>query len=239
MTESFKTFENHFQFRQKHAGWFDASPLQLERFKLLVQRGFTYLLKERDENGAVVCVANTETFDLDKYGTTDAMNCLYLTLTSSLEREENQILGYVYVINYSNTASKYFTNFSISELMDWVKSVNSMPGRYRKIIVIGLPSIANALLNAAKLAMNEKQRGRLLILNHVNELCQFIDAKILPARLGGKQSESDITEHFINAFEQHVDKLRESNKFEIDSVQVMKANEIFASVGSFRKLEID
>lgn len=238
MDAAVKTFEGHFILRKRHPEWFDVSMPSMDLLKTLISSGFFYLLKNRDASGRRVLMVNADKFDVDKYNSNEAFVGSYISVLAALESEETQVIGFVHVINYTNTTMSYFSKFPVGDVVDWVKSMEALPGRYKKFIVIGLPSFAVTLLNMVKLAMNEKQRDRLILLNSEDELCNHFDRAILPERFGGSESEAEIIKSFIQLLEDNKGNLEASNDFEIDEIRA-NLNSTKEVVGSFRKLEID
>ncbi|XP_070497987.1 clavesin-2-like [Chironomus tepperi] len=234
-----KTFENNFLLRKKHPKWFDDNPTAIERYKSLTRAGVIYLLKDRNSMGEAVFCVNSSKFDIEKFNADDSFHATYMTIFVALEDEISQTIGLTYILNYSNTPMSFFSLHPVADVIDWVKSTSALPARFKKFIIIGLPPFTNALLNLVKMAMTEKQRDRLLILDTCDELCQHIDPSILPEVLGGTQSEEKIIDHFIKAIDDNLDKLKSANNFEIDEIKAAIQDEVKDTVGSFRKLDID
>lgn len=234
-----KSFENHFLLRKKHPQWFDMEPSSVEIMKSLIRCGYVYILKDRDSLGEAVFCINAAKFDTEKFNSDISFHSTYMTASVAIEDEVTQIIGLTYILNYSNTTMSLFSLYPVADIVDWVKSTGALPGRFKKFIIIGLPAFTNTLLNLVKMTMTEKQRDRLLILDTYDELCQHIDPSILPETLGGTQSEAQIIDHFIERFDDNLDKLRASNDFEIDDAKVALKSDVNETVGSFRKLDID
>jgi hypothetical protein len=234
-----KSFENHFLLRKKHPEWFDVNPSSIEVLKSLVRCGYIYLLKDRDSLGQAVFLLNGAKFDTAKYNGDISFHVTYSTPLVGIEDEVTQLTGFTYILNYTNATMSLFSLYSIPDIIDWIKSAGSMPGRFKKFIIIGLPPFTNALFNVVKMAMSEKQRDRLFILNNYDELCQHVDPSILPDTVGGKQSEEKIIESFIQAIDDNIEKLKSSNDFKIDETKAVLQNDVDVTVGSFRKLDID
>ncbi|CAG9807647.1 unnamed protein product [Chironomus riparius] len=231
-----KTFENHFHLRKKHPKWFDADPPAMEVLKSLIRCGCVYVLKDKDIVGQTIFCINAAKLDTTKFNSDVCFHSCFMTSSVAIEDEVTQIIGLTYILNYTNISMSFCSLFSVSDIIDWVKSTGSLPQRFKKFIIIGLPAFANALLNVTKMAMTEKQRNRLLILDSCDELCKHVDPSILPDILGGTQSEEKIIEHFIKTVDDNLDKLKSSNNFEF---KASLQNNVEETVGSFRKLDID
>ncbi|KAG5669817.1 hypothetical protein PVAND_000110 [Polypedilum vanderplanki] len=241
ISDAFNTFEKHFLLREKRPEWFDASPRKIERIKDLARVGFHYVLSDLERNGEATYVVNTERFNLEKYGPDDAFGSAYLTAGIGFESEITQHLGVFYVLDYSATDKNYFAMGTPKVLYDWATSLDAMPGKYKKIFVIGLSPIYYTILNIVKMALTDKMRNRLYFLKDPKDLSKHISPMILPKKFGGIKTESEMIENYLQRVDKFADKLRESNDYEIDVIGLtdFKQKKINNSFSSFRKLEVD
>lgn len=146
MDEAFKVFENHFLFRHSHPTWFAMTEKDAQRLKTFVKTGIGYVLTKRDvTTGSYIAVFNGEHFDLERFSHQDLFHSLFASLVNNLELEDNQILGYSCILNLSNTPAKFFTSLPVVDLIDSMKILEKCPGRYKKLVVYGLPSFAVAV----------------------------------------------------------------------------------------------
>ena len=202
-----KSIEKNFILRSQRPEWFEITPSSTEEMKAIIRSKYCYYLKELDSCGRKVLMMNAANMDVEKFSSNNIFNCAFIATASSLEYDVTQIIGFNLVLNYKNAPMVYFSKFTIAEIADWVKSLEALPGRYKKFFVIGLPSFGNAFLNVAKLTMSEKQRDRIVLLNDEKEVAEHINPSILPERFGGTQSEDDIAENCIKVLEENLDKL--------------------------------
>lgn len=146
MDDVFKVYENHFLFRHENPDWFNMGDVEFDRIQVFMNTAVGYILTKRDkETGSYVAVFNSENFNLDKYTHKDLFHSVFTSLVCNLENEDNQILGYSCLLNFSNTPAKFFTSVPIGELCEALKILERCPGRYKKIVVYGLPSVAVAI----------------------------------------------------------------------------------------------
>lgn len=239
MDDVFKVYENHHLFRGCRPEWFDCTPEKYAIFKELAKTGVAYFLPKRAVDGSIVYVVNLERFDIEKYKSESAFNFLYNTTLAYMEDENNQILGWTFVLNYYNCPLKTLTSFSIRDCAEFAASANKCAGRYKRYYLVGLPSAAHTLLAAAKKVMTEKQRDRLVMIKDHEELSQHIDKSILTTHLGGSEDENEVIEIFMKTVDERIEKVRETYKVEIDMKKAAACRDIEASIGSFRTLEID
>lgn len=145
MDETFKVFENHFIFRHDHPQWFSMDKSDEERIRDFIDAGIGYTLLKRDTTGSYVAVFNSDCFDLEKYSHKDLFHSVFISLVTNLEHDVNQLLGYSCILNFSNTPVKFFTTVPLIDLCNGVKILEKCPGRYKKLVVYGLPSVAVTL----------------------------------------------------------------------------------------------
>jgi hypothetical protein len=145
MDETFKVFENYFIFRHEHPKWFSMNQDDEDRINEIIETSIGYTLLKRDSSGSYVAVFNSDCFDLEKYSHKDLFHAVFTSLVTNMEHEENQILGYSCILNFSNTPAKFFTTAPLVDLCNGVKILEKCPGRYKKLVVYGLPSIAVTL----------------------------------------------------------------------------------------------
>lgn len=239
MDDVFKVFENHHLFRTAHADWFDTSNEALDKIRELAKTKVAYILRKRAADGSLVYIVNLERFDVDIYQTKDAFNYMFSTLAAYMENEDNQVLGCTFILNYINCPLKVVTSFSLRDSVALADSANKCAGRFKKYILVGLPPAANAIFNAAKKVMTEKQRNRFFLLKDYDELAEHIDKSALTDHLGGTEPESEVIEDFMKVVEANYAKIQEGNKFVLDMEKAAACRDLDESIGSFRTLEID
>ncbi|XP_070506408.1 alpha-tocopherol transfer protein-like [Chironomus tepperi] len=239
MDDVFKVFENNLLFRTSKPEWFETTDQFLETFRELAKAGAGYMLRKRAADGSSVFVINLERLDVDKYKTKDAFAFVFNSLHAYMENEQNQILGCTFILNYVKCPLKVIGSFSIRDTVGFTESASKSAGRFKKYIIVGLPATANALLNAGKKVMTEKQRSRLFLCNDLEELSEHVDKSVLTEYLGGAEPEAEVIDNFVKVVEANFDKVKEINKFEVDMEKAAACRNLDESIGSFRTLEID
>ncbi|KAG5683320.1 hypothetical protein PVAND_012606 [Polypedilum vanderplanki] len=240
MDDVFKIFEAHHLFRAHRPEWFETtSPQRIETIRTIAKTGASYMLRKRADDGSLIFVVNFERFTPDKFSVVDGFNFVYNTVAAYMADEDNQLLGCTFIMNYYNCPLKNLMSFSVRDSAEFAASANKCAGRYKKYILVGLPAAANAMLNAAKTVMTEKQRNRLLLIKDHEELAQHIDKSCLTEILGGTENESEVIEEFLKIVEDKYDKITETNDIEVDMKKAAACRDLEESIGSFRTLEID
>lgn len=241
MDQSFQVLENHLIFRRTHAEWFDLSDRKIRRMKELFSSGYYYPLMERDAEGRRIMVVNHSRFDTEKFTSEDAFHLYFSVMLLMLHEEETQISGAVTMLCYDNVTIKYVSSFTVTELIQIVKFLQkACPSRVKAIYLVNLPTFAVYFLTAARAAMTKKLNDRLLLVDDMSGMTQFIDKSLLPKELGGgKFTEAEMMENFMRTFDKKLPMLRRTNEFDIDLAKLSNSEEFHESVGSFRRLEID
>jgi hypothetical protein len=62
------------------------------------------------------------------------------------ESDENQILGCTIIFNYADAPLKVLAGFSLKDVADYAGSTNKASGRFKKFIIVGLPSAAHTIM---------------------------------------------------------------------------------------------
>jgi CRAL/TRIO domain len=234
-----KVFENHLIFRLTRPLWFEINEQRLNKIREVSKTGCFYFLRKRCSDGSLVYFHSGERFDVDKYSSDDAFNLSFSAFGACMYEDENQILGYTIILNYINCSLKFFTSWSMKDIVDFASSANKSAGRFKKIIIVGLPSAANALFAAAKTVLNEKLLKRIVLVKDYEELTQHVDKGILTDYVGGQEPENEVIDEFIKKIEDNYSKIKEIGDFEIDIKKAAACRHLDESLGSFRTLEID
>jgi hypothetical protein len=147
MDDAYKSFENHFLYRYSRPEWFEIDDQKIPLYREMGAQRPAYALRKRDpSNGSFVFVINMGKFDFEKYGLGQAFNAVYNSLTAMFESDENQILGCTIIFNYADAPLKVLAGFSLKDVADFAGSTNKASGRFKKFIIVGLPSAAHTIM---------------------------------------------------------------------------------------------
>ncbi|KAG5671153.1 hypothetical protein PVAND_001366 [Polypedilum vanderplanki] len=242
LNDACKLYENHFNFRSKRGDWFDITDEKRNCIKELVQCGSKYFINDPQSTDTTIFITRFEIIDLDKFSITDNFYTDFSLFGAYLELENVQICGFSLILDFTNVPLSIFASFPINDVLDWVRSLNCCPGRYKQFIIVQLPSTAHTLLNLIKMILPEKMKERIALVKDYDELANLVDVKRLPKYYGGNADERDLIKATLSVFDEKLPLLRNSHKYEIEwskmNIKEVKLNEK-STVGSFRKLEID
>lgn len=88
----------------------------------LLQRGMGFVLPERDRLGRRVLVIQPRAFDMNKHTLRDLMRLFTITAETLIEDEENQIRGFVYLVDAAGASLQMLTLISPKEALKLVKN---------------------------------------------------------------------------------------------------------------------
>ncbi|KAG7303547.1 hypothetical protein JYU34_012076 [Plutella xylostella] len=113
------------------------------------------------------------------------------------------------------------------------------PQRLKRNHIVGAPAFLASSLQLMRSCMNEKVKRRFYLHAKVDELLDHIPSRVLPIEYGGQEESIDI---LARKWRQRTDELREylRNLNEMSNASAPKPdNDIYGTVGAFRKLDID
>lgn len=190
---------------------------------------------DKGADGRAIVLTNHGRLEIDEFNADDLLHIACTMFQTLIQDEETQISGISYIYNFEGISMKYVGMFSITDLVEWIKSIaNAIQCRIKNIYLVNLPPFAIQLVNIAKLATTEKIRQRVILVPTMNELPNFIEKSLLPKEFGGENSEAQMIESFLTLFDSRLELLREINSYDLVACENPKE-----SVESFRKLELD
>nr|XP_013189581.1 unnamed protein product [Amyelois transitella] len=114
------------------------------------------------------------------------------------------------------------------------------PQRMKRIHVVGARPFLASSLQLMRSCVNEKIRRRYYIHSQVDELLEHIPARVLPAEWGGEEESIDVlAKKWRNRVDEVRDHLRNLSVLCNTTPAPIIDNDIYGTVGAFRKLDID
>ncbi|XP_053617419.1 alpha-tocopherol transfer protein-like [Plodia interpunctella] len=114
------------------------------------------------------------------------------------------------------------------------------PQRMKRIHVVGARPFLASSLQLIRSCVNEKIRSRYYIHSQVEELLEHIPARVLPAEWGGEEESIEVlAKKWINRVDELRDYLRNLSVLCNTAPAPILDNDIYGTVGAFRKLDID
>ncbi|KAG6446843.1 retinol-binding protein pinta [Manduca sexta] len=117
---------------------------------------------------------------------------------------------------------------------------SAYPQRLKRIHVVGAPPFLASSLQLMRSCVNEKIRRRYYLHAKVDELLEHISASVLPQEWGGEEEPIDV---LVRKWRQRIDEsrefLRDLNELCCAVPAQIADAEVYGTMGSFRKLDID
>lgn len=239
MDDVFQTIEKMYLIRKRYPKFFKTD---IDESMKMFDSGFCYPLSGRDAEGRKVVLVQFRKWNTESYTVYDATRLLSYVVMVSLEEEETQIGGFIFIMDYANTTLKHI--FSPTDLIDFLSFLKHCSTcRQKGNYILNLPPFANLLIEIVMTVLSEKLKKRLFLLKNGDDIKNHIDQSMLPKEYGGNQSEDDMKKEFLAMCNKHHINLRKIFDYEVDLSKVPH-EKIWSSgedetVGSFRKLEID
>uniref|UniRef100_A0A336MIP4 CSON000372 protein n=1 Tax=Culicoides sonorensis TaxID=179676 RepID=A0A336MIP4_CULSO len=232
---------------------------QLPNVVDLLDLGHIFVLPNRDHMNRRIIFYRPGFFNPSKYINIDMIKMHGVCYETLMEDEENQIRGFVHMVDCSGLGLKHMTLFTPKEAVRIVKNGERIiPMRHKMVIAFNLsPSIKFAVDFGMGL-ISEKMRKRINFYTNIDQ-CDLIDKKLLPAEYGGEMPMKEMIESWKAELEQKRDLLLLHDKMSVNlemyteneregAISALKKplgfNEdnsscMYGKQGSFRKLEVD
>lgn len=226
--------------RQVYRKWFHNLDVLDPKLEEMVDCGYFLSLPNRDERGSKICVISARNLDPDRFTADDVfrLNCLYFGYL--LDEEENQISGYVFILDLTSVSMKFISMMSLTDLKNWISCiVKAFPLRMRQVHIINLPKFAKALAELGLNLMSEKLKNRVHFLDDYEELEKHVSSKLLPRECGGDVPMKVMIEEAKGKLLENREKILSHADQLINVTQKTNWTDSGLGVGSFRKLDID
>ncbi|XP_065357389.1 clavesin-2-like [Calliphora vicina] len=146
------------------------------------------ILNERDRRGRQVITFTAANWNTSKYSLEDIYRALLLTLDTLLEDIQNQALGFVIIVDWTNFTykqSKYLTPKIMKHIIEGLQEF--MPVKFKGIHFISQPWYVDFTLTAIKPFFKDKIRKRIYVHgSNLSSMHNLICKDILPPELGGE-----------------------------------------------------
>jgi hypothetical protein len=132
--------------------------------------------------------------DPHKHKAEHVMKAIMVCFESLLEEDENQVLGFTYILDESGITTTHLANlWHPSEMTKiWATTEKGMPMRHRSLEFLKLPLIVGAVFNFAKTLMSSKIQKRIVVYKNDADFKKNYDVSMLPQEYGGKIPMADM-----------------------------------------------
>ncbi|GAB6030899.1 hypothetical protein CHUAL_007730 [Chamberlinius hualienensis] len=179
--------ERYLIMRNSHPKWYTCLDIADSSIEALIDKGFVFVLPERDLNGRRVIFSIGNAVNTSGITDGDTMRAMVMTFETLLEDEDNQILGFTYVFESRGVGLSALSIWSPTNFQKaFSTSEKAFPMRHKEVHFVHLPFIINAGFQVFKSFLSEKLRNRLMAHRDFTEMSSFIPQKILPKEYGGE-----------------------------------------------------
>jgi len=212
-----ETLVQYLTMRQEHSKWFHNLSLSDPIVEDLINRGVVFALPQRDRNGRRVIFTIGGNIDPNRHKTEDVMRAIMVCLESLLEDEENQVLGFSYILDESGVSLSHISKlWRPSDLKLWSITEKGLPIRHRSMEFLRLPMLVGAVVNLAKSLMSHKLQKRIVVYKDGQEFKKNVDMDILPKEYGGVTPMADMIESFKEEIRDRQGRLLQLDRMSID-----------------------
>ena len=158
----------------------------------LVDKGYIFVLPERDQHGRRVIFSQAAAFDSSKYTVSDLMRTHVMTFETLLNDEENQVRGFTYIFDEKDVSWSHISIWTPSEVSKAFSCCErALPMRHKDIHFLHLPWTMSLIFQFAKSLLSDKIRNRFKTHSNLEHLQKSVEPSILPAEYGGSVSTKD------------------------------------------------
>lgn len=245
MDQACARFERNYLLGKLFPAYYDFDiDKDFERALKFFESGFVYPLRARDEMGRKILVMRQGKRNCDEFSSADVLRMVRYAAILALEEEENQVAGFVLLIDYEDLTLKHLlTPMEMKVGMEALKTCVAM--RQKKYLLMNMSKVSQMAVELCKTFMSEKMRNRITVINDKNELeNHFKSISCLPKEFGGEIPEAEYVKEFIELMKKNRHIFKQTLEAEIDWSKVPEdkispEDFQFDEMGSFRKLQID
>lgn len=186
--ESFQLLVNYYSYRHRNRHLFIHLNAQDESIQQALKDGFPGVLQQRDRKGRCVLVIFTAHWDHCNYSLIAVYRALLLTLEKLVEEKQNQLNGFVVVVDWTDFSFRQSSNLNPKVLKLMIEGLQDcFPARFKGIHFINQPWYVEALLTMIRPFLKEKTKEKIYMHgNNMSTLHEYVSKDILPAELGGE-----------------------------------------------------
>jgi len=215
--ESCEILEKYLTMRGQFPAWFQNLDCRDPALSDLVEKGYIFVLPERDQHGRRVIFSQAAAFDSSKYTVSDLMRAHVMTFETLLNDEENQVRGFTYVFDEKDVSWSHISIWTPSEVSKaFACCERALPMRHKDIHFLHLPWTMNLIFQFAKSLLSEKIRQRFKTHSNLDHLQKSVETSILPSEYGGKISTKECIQKWKKELEENRRSLLDLDLLKVD-----------------------
>ncbi|XP_055852731.1 clavesin-2-like isoform X1 [Episyrphus balteatus] len=186
--EAFELIINYHSYKQRNKVLLQKLNIFDETIQMALRDGNPCILKERDRRGRKVILFNTVNWEPTKYTAEDVYRAFLLTLDKLLEEKQNQALGFVVIVDWTNFTLRQSSHMQPKILKLMIEGLQDcFPAKFKAIHFIAQPWYVDIALAVIKPFLKDKTRERFKLHGtNLATLHECIAKDILPPDLGGE-----------------------------------------------------
>jgi len=250
--ESCEILDKYLTMRVQHPTWFQNLDCRDQAISDLVDKGYIFVLPERDQHGRRVIFSQAAAFDSSRYTVSDLMRTHVMTFETLLNDEENQVRGFTYIFDEKDVSWSHISMWTPSEVSKAFSCCErALPMRHKDIHFLHLPWTMSLIFQFAKSLLSDKIRNRFKTHSNLEHLQKSVEPSILPAEYGGSVSTKDCIISWKKELEENRASVLELDTMKVEQGPVERehtpvvrkksrhdsGSQVLGMVGSMRKHE--
>ncbi|XP_024086358.1 clavesin-2-like isoform X1 [Cimex lectularius] len=191
--ESYQLLSNYFSYRKRNRELFDNISKEDPLIKQALYDGFPGVLSNRDRRGRCVLVFFCNNWDQENYPLDVIYRSILLSLEILIVDIENQLNGFVIIVDWTNMSFRQFyllkiTNLTPKTLKLMIEGLQDcFPAKFKGIHFINQPWYVEPIIAIIRAFLKEKTKKKIFVHgNNMSTLHEHVNINILPAELGGE-----------------------------------------------------
>uniref|UniRef100_A0A1L8DAJ2 Putative alpha-tocopherol transfer protein n=1 Tax=Nyssomyia neivai TaxID=330878 RepID=A0A1L8DAJ2_9DIPT len=262
VTQAQETMERYLLLRKVRNGeMFENLDMNVPEIADLLDTGYIFAVPQRDHLGRRIIMHRPGVFDVQKHKNYHLLKVHALTYETLLEEEENQIRGFVYVVDAAKIGLQHLTLFTPQEAVRIAKNAErTVPMRHKRLIAFNINLSLKFAVDFGISLVSEKFKKRVVLCTNLEKATRYIDNSLLPAEYGGEMPMAEMIKLFKKELEEKQSVILNNDKMGLKldmyppealegslgainracGIQGDSVGSTFHGLqGSFRKLEVD
>ncbi|XP_014276160.1 clavesin-2 [Halyomorpha halys] len=188
INESYTLLCNYFSYRIRNKELFENLTVDDPLIKQALYDGFPGVLPEKDRKGRCVLVFFGNNWEQANYPLEVVYKSLLITLEELITDVNNQINGFVIIVDWTDISFRQVTSISPRVLGLMVEGLQDcFPAKFKGIHFLNQPWYIERLLSILKTFLKEKTSKKIFVHgNNLVSLHSHVTPAILPSELGGE-----------------------------------------------------
>lgn len=188
--QSFQLLCNYIRYRTKHSTFFENINTSNRQIQCAVKDGLPGVLSNRDRKGRRVLVFFANNWDHTRYTLEIIYKSLLLTLDKLLLDAQNQMSGFIFIVDWGNLTLRQTTNNinSLKQVKTMLEGLQDCyPCKFKGLHLLSQPWYIEATITFIKPFLKGKATSKIFVHgNNLSSLHEHFPKDVLPVELGGE-----------------------------------------------------